>query len=76
MKGILYTFFVKKWNLGLPLYLNLKCLNYFSASPNGLSFNPDGSAVNPGAFQQHIQRDSNLMAQLFQVKGAHMLSAF
>ncbi|KAJ7960992.1 Protein DNA-DAMAGE INDUCIBLE 1 [Quillaja saponaria] len=37
-----------------------------SASANDMSFNPDGSAVNPGAFQQHIRRDSNLMAQLFQ----------
>ncbi|XP_059662336.1 protein DNA-DAMAGE INDUCIBLE 1 [Cornus florida] len=37
-----------------------------SASANDLSFNPDGSAVNPAAFQQHIRRDSNMMAQLFQ----------
>ncbi|KAG7024999.1 ddi1 [Cucurbita argyrosperma subsp. argyrosperma] len=37
-----------------------------SASTNNLSFNPDGSAVNPEAFQQHIRRDSNTMAQLFQ----------
>ncbi|CAL2263042.1 unnamed protein product [Prunus armeniaca] len=37
-----------------------------SASANALSFNPDGSAVNPGAFQQHIKNDSNLIAQLFQ----------
>ncbi|XP_021288019.1 DNA damage-inducible protein 1 [Herrania umbratica] len=37
-----------------------------SASANDLSFNPDGSAVNPGAFQQHIRRDSNLIGQLFQ----------
>ncbi|KAK7847072.1 dna damage-inducible protein 1 [Quercus suber] len=37
-----------------------------SAPTNNLSFNPDGSAVNPGAFQQHIRSDSNLMAQLFQ----------
>uniref|UniRef100_A0A5B7BC51 Putative DNA damage-inducible protein 1 n=1 Tax=Davidia involucrata TaxID=16924 RepID=A0A5B7BC51_DAVIN len=36
------------------------------ASANELSFNPDGSAVNPAAFQQHIRRDSNMMAQLFQ----------
>nr|DAD23807.1 TPA_asm: hypothetical protein HUJ06_025270 [Nelumbo nucifera] len=33
---------------------------------NDLSFNPDGSAVNPGAFQQHVRRDSNMMAQLLQ----------
>ncbi|XP_022716657.1 DNA damage-inducible protein 1-like isoform X1 [Durio zibethinus] len=37
-----------------------------SASANDLSFKPDGSAVNPGAFQQHIRRDSNLIGQLFQ----------
>ncbi|XWS51678.1 hypothetical protein CRYUN_Cryun11dG0004000 [Craigia yunnanensis] len=37
-----------------------------SASANDLSFNPDGSSVNPGAFQQHIRRDSNLIGQLFQ----------
>ncbi|XP_030961605.1 protein DNA-DAMAGE INDUCIBLE 1-like [Quercus lobata] len=37
-----------------------------SAPTNNFSFNPDGSAVNPGAFQQHIRSDSNLMAQLFQ----------
>lgn len=36
------------------------------APANDLSFNPDGSAVNPEAFQQHIRHDSNLMAQLFQ----------
>eukprot|EP00262_Sarcandra_glabra_P007414 TRINITY_DN20214_c0_g1_i1.p1 TRINITY_DN20214_c0_g1~~TRINITY_DN20214_c0_g1_i1.p1 ORF type:complete len:411 (-),score=94.29 TRINITY_DN20214_c0_g1_i1:201-1433(-) len=33
---------------------------------NDLSFNPDGSAVNPGAFQQHVRRDSQMMAQLLQ----------
>ncbi|KAM2046967.1 hypothetical protein ACFX1T_005692 [Malus domestica] len=37
-----------------------------SAPTNALSFNPDGSAVNPEAFQQHIRNDSNLIAQLFQ----------
>ncbi|KAL5802081.1 hypothetical protein ACOSQ4_030386 [Xanthoceras sorbifolium] len=37
-----------------------------STSTNDLSFNPDGSAVNPTAFQQHIRRDSNMMTQLFQ----------
>ncbi|KAJ1390355.1 Ubiquitin-like domain superfamily [Sesbania bispinosa] len=37
-----------------------------SGSTNDLSLNADGSAVNPGAFQQHIRRDSNLMGQLFQ----------
>ncbi|XP_004500164.1 protein DNA-DAMAGE INDUCIBLE 1 [Cicer arietinum] len=36
------------------------------SSTNDLSFNTDGSAVNPGAFQQHFRRDSNLMGQLFQ----------
>ncbi|KAL3508320.1 hypothetical protein ACH5RR_027721 [Cinchona calisaya] len=33
---------------------------------NNLGFNPDGSAVNPSAFQQHLRNDSNMMAQLFQ----------
>ncbi|KAL7249014.1 hypothetical protein ACSBR1_011224 [Camellia fascicularis] len=37
-----------------------------SAPINDLDFNPDGSAVNPVAFQQHIRQDSNMMAQLFQ----------
>lgn len=37
-----------------------------STSTNDLSFNPDGSAVDPAAFQQHIRRDSNVMTQLFQ----------
>ncbi|KAM7499048.1 hypothetical protein LguiA_023462 [Lonicera macranthoides] len=37
-----------------------------SASSNDLSFNPDGSVVNPAAFQQHIRRDANMMSQLFQ----------
>ncbi|EPS70898.1 hypothetical protein M569_03862, partial [Genlisea aurea] len=35
-----------------------------SGSPAG--FNPDGSAVNPSAFQQQLRSDSNLMTQLFQ----------
>uniref|UniRef100_A0A2P2KI35 DNA damage-inducible protein 1 n=1 Tax=Rhizophora mucronata TaxID=61149 RepID=A0A2P2KI35_RHIMU len=33
---------------------------------NDLALNPDGSAVNPGAMQQYLRRDSNMMAQLFQ----------
>ncbi|GLU23981.1 hypothetical protein SLE2022_399550 [Rubroshorea leprosula] len=33
---------------------------------NDLGLNPDGSAVNPGALQQHLRRDSNLLGQLFQ----------
>lgn len=37
-----------------------------SGSTNDLSFNTDGSAMNPAAFQQHFRRDSNLMGQLFQ----------
>ncbi|KAL7130716.1 hypothetical protein ABFS83_13G152300 [Erythranthe nasuta] len=31
-----------------------------------VGFNPDGSAVNPSAFQQQLRNDSNMMAQLFQ----------
>ncbi|CAL9220645.1 unnamed protein product [Arabidopsis halleri] len=37
-----------------------------SAAGNDLGMNPDGSALNPSAFQQHIRGDSNLMGQLFQ----------
>ncbi|XP_047315938.1 protein DNA-DAMAGE INDUCIBLE 1 isoform X2 [Impatiens glandulifera] len=37
-----------------------------SPSARDIAQNPDGSAVNPVAFQQHLLRDSNLMAQLFQ----------
>lgn len=52
----------------MHLYSKRLTIKYFSASTNDLSFNPDGSAVNPAAFQQHIRRDSNMMAQLFQVE--------
>lgn len=31
-----------------------------------MALNPDGSAVNPGALQQHLRHDSNLLGQLFQ----------
>ncbi|KAJ3679064.1 hypothetical protein LUZ60_017075 [Juncus effusus] len=37
-----------------------------SLSPDQLRINTDGSAVNPQAFQQHIKRDSQIMAQLLQ----------
>ncbi|XP_024160330.1 protein DNA-DAMAGE INDUCIBLE 1 isoform X2 [Rosa chinensis] len=37
-----------------------------AVSSNALSFNPDGSAANPLAFQQQIRNDSNVIAQLFQ----------
>ncbi|XP_057983321.1 protein DNA-DAMAGE INDUCIBLE 1 isoform X1 [Malania oleifera] len=37
-----------------------------SAPTHDLSLNPDGSAVNPAAIQQHFRQDSNMMAQLFQ----------
>jgi hypothetical protein len=49
------------------LMISAMNLNYFSGATNDLSFNTDGSAINPGAFQQHFRRDSNLMGQLFQV---------
>ncbi|XP_078154280.1 ubiquitin family protein isoform X1 [Carex rostrata] len=35
-------------------------------SEDQLRIAPDGSAVNPQAFQQHIRRDSQIMAQLLQ----------
>ncbi|CAH2053839.1 unnamed protein product [Thlaspi arvense] len=37
-----------------------------AAAGSDLGMNPDGSAVNPAAFQQHIRGDSNIMGQLFQ----------
>ncbi|KAF8048107.1 hypothetical protein N665_2675s0009 [Sinapis alba] len=37
-----------------------------SAAGSDLAMNPDGSASNPAAFQQHIRADSNIMGQLFQ----------
>uniref|UniRef100_A0A7N0TZ07 DNA damage-inducible protein 1 n=1 Tax=Kalanchoe fedtschenkoi TaxID=63787 RepID=A0A7N0TZ07_KALFE len=37
-----------------------------SGATNPLGLNPDGSAVNPSAFQQHVRGDSNTMARLFQ----------
>ncbi|CAA7016333.1 unnamed protein product [Microthlaspi erraticum] len=37
-----------------------------SPARSDLTMNPDGSASNPAAFQQHIRGDSNLMTQLFQ----------
>lgn len=40
----------------------------FRVSQDILKVNPDGSAANPQAFQQHIRGDSQLMAQLLQVK--------
>lgn len=49
--------------------LTLEIANYFSTPTNELSFNPDGSAVNPAAFQQQIRNDANTMTQLFQVDG-------
>ncbi|XP_010487078.1 PREDICTED: DNA damage-inducible protein 1-like [Camelina sativa] len=36
------------------------------AAGSDLGMNPDGSALNPAAFQQHVRGDSNLMGQLFQ----------
>lgn len=43
-------------------------MTLFSSSTATSGFNPDGSAVNPSAFQQQIRNDSSVMAQLFQVK--------
>uniref|UniRef100_A0A1J3IBP8 DNA damage-inducible protein 1 n=1 Tax=Noccaea caerulescens TaxID=107243 RepID=A0A1J3IBP8_NOCCA len=37
-----------------------------SPARSDLGMNPDGSASNPAAFQQHLRGDSNLMTQLFQ----------
>ncbi|PPR95889.1 hypothetical protein GOBAR_AA24787 [Gossypium barbadense] len=46
--------------------MDVYCQCSGSASRNDLSLNPDGSAVNPAAFQQQIRQDSNLIGQLFQ----------
>ncbi|KAF3602759.1 hypothetical protein F2Q69_00038551 [Brassica cretica] len=40
--------------------------NASSGYGSDLGMNPDGSASNPAAFQQHIRGDSNIMGQLFQ----------
>ncbi|CAN6991657.1 unnamed protein product [Brassica rapa subsp. trilocularis] len=37
-----------------------------SVGGSDLGMNPDGSASNPAAFQQHIRGDANIMGQLFQ----------
>ncbi|XXG72437.1 hypothetical protein AAC387_Pa07g1532 [Persea americana] len=37
-----------------------------SATTNDLNFNADGSAINPGAFQEHFKRNTDMMAQLLQ----------
>eukprot|EP00268_Persea_americana_P030080 TRINITY_DN29124_c0_g1_i2.p1 TRINITY_DN29124_c0_g1~~TRINITY_DN29124_c0_g1_i2.p1 ORF type:complete len:351 (-),score=89.14 TRINITY_DN29124_c0_g1_i2:627-1679(-) len=37
-----------------------------SATTNDLNFNADGSAINPGAFQEHFKRSTDMMAQLLQ----------
>ncbi|KAK9733194.1 hypothetical protein RND81_04G050400 [Saponaria officinalis] len=37
-----------------------------SSRNDDLRVNPDGSAVNPAAFQQQLRSDSNFMAQIFQ----------
>lgn len=63
----IHTVFIEMNSILCLVMLN-ETLNYFRAPANDLSFNPDGSAVNPEAFQQHIRHDSNLMAQLFQVQ--------
>lgn len=59
------------WELKCFLGMNgflLWSLNRAGApSSEAAGFNPDGSAVNPSAFQQQVRSDSNLMAQLFQV---------
>ncbi|KAF9588410.1 hypothetical protein IFM89_009425 [Coptis chinensis] len=37
------------------------------APASDLRFDPDGSAVNPGAFQQHVRNNSNMISQLLQI---------
>lgn len=65
--SILNIFFL--FNVELPtLGFCFICMcDLSSAAGNDLGMNPDGSASNPAAFQQHIRGDSNIMGQLFQV---------
>ncbi|CAE5967098.1 unnamed protein product [Arabidopsis arenosa] len=57
---------VKDDDLLMMMVSNASSGNAASAAGNDLGMNPDGSALNPAAFQQHIRGDSNLMGQLFQ----------
>lgn len=50
----------------LMMVSNAKSGGSGSGSTNALGMNPDGSAVNPEAFQRHIRSDSTLHTQLFQ----------
>jgi hypothetical protein len=54
------------------LQLNFIC----RTGANDLSLNPDGSAVNPRAMQQHIRNDSHLMNLLLQVNYYYYYSRF
>ncbi|KAJ0965275.1 hypothetical protein J5N97_026413 [Dioscorea zingiberensis] len=55
---------VKDGDMMMMLSLEIRVNN------DDLRLNPDGSAVNPSAFQQHIRRDSRSMAQLLQTDPA------
>jgi len=57
---------VKDDDLLMMMVSNASSGSATSAAGNDLGMNPDGSALNPAAFQQHIRGDSNLMGQLFQ----------
>ncbi|KAG8070395.1 hypothetical protein GUJ93_ZPchr0006g42351 [Zizania palustris] len=48
------------------LVMMVKITSNDRASQNVIRLNPDGSAVDPQAFRQHIRGDSQLMAQLLQ----------
>ncbi|KAG7581775.1 Aspartic peptidase DDI1-type [Arabidopsis suecica] len=57
---------VKDDDLLMMMVSNASSGNAASAAGNDLGMNPDGSALNPAAFQQHIRGDSNILGQLFQ----------
>lgn len=57
-----YSYFALDHGLSL-----LALFSSSNAARSDLGMNPDGSALNPAAFQQHIRGDANLMGQLFQV---------
>ncbi|KAG7577063.1 Ubiquitin-like domain superfamily [Arabidopsis thaliana x Arabidopsis arenosa] len=57
---------VKDDDLLMMMVSNASSGSATSAAGSDLGMNPDGSALNPAAFQQHIRGDSNLMGQLFQ----------
>ncbi|KAL5972352.1 hypothetical protein ACLOJK_041605 [Asimina triloba] len=48
----------------------IKNAEYVHVSANELSLNPDGSAVNPAAFQRHLRQNGDMITQLLQTDPA------